>query len=201
VTLVGVNLSEYEGSSSFAYSAQSEQFFDISSQLLTTDTLIYSGGLRQFSYEVTNNSNGGDVIDIIVWDDLGWIEPDTISWAFQAQSSQVFIIPVVSAQGTPFGTLSAMTFTATSRGDSTVSDIQTSFVRAVLQHGDVDFSGGIDVADLTALVDFLFRDGAPPQPVMESGDFNCDDGVNVADLTAIVEFLFQIGGPPPCNRY
>lgn len=201
VTLVGVNLSEFEGGSSFAYSAQSEQIFDISLQLLTTDTLIYSGGLRQFSYEVTNNSNGTDVIDIIVWDDLGWIVPDTISWAFQAQSSQVFTIPVVSAQGTPFGTLSNLTFTAQSRGDSTVSDTQTSFVRAILQHGDVDFSGGIDVADLTTLVDFLFRHGAPPQPVMESGDFDCDGMVNVADITAIVEFLFQIGGPPPCNPY
>ena len=69
------------------------------------------------------------------------------------------------------------------------------------QPGDVNGSGGNDpwnVADLTYLVDFLFRGGPAPVPIELNGDANCDLAVNVADLTYFVDFLFR-GGPAPCN--
>jgi subtilisin family serine protease len=63
--------------------------------------------------------------------------------------------------------------------------------------GDIDGQGnGTNVADLTFLVDYLFRSGPPPVPLI-AGSVNCDADVNVADLTYLVDFLFR-GGDPPC---
>jgi len=64
--------------------------------------------------------------------------------------------------------------------------------------GDVDSSGGVNVADLTYMVAFLFQGGPEPCPMIEAGDFDCSCGTNVADLTYLVEYLFQ-GGPAPCD--
>jgi len=60
---------------------------------------------------------------------------------------------------------------------------------------DGDVYDQINVADLTYLVDYLFR-GGPPPPCPEEGDVNGDDNTNVADLTYLVDYLFR-GGPPP----
>lgn len=66
--------------------------------------------------------------------------------------------------------------------------------------GDVDHSGGVDVGDLTYIVDYLFR-GGPPPVCDESGyyaeaDVDNSGGIDVGDLTYIVDYLFR-GGPAP----
>ncbi|RKX24924.1 MAG: hypothetical protein DRP47_10660 [Candidatus Zixiibacteriota bacterium] len=61
--------------------------------------------------------------------------------------------------------------------------------------GDVDHSGGMDVADMTYLVARLFF-GGPPPPCEDEGDVDGSGGINVADLTYLVANLF-LGGPPP----
>ena len=54
---------------------------------------------------------------------------------------------------------------------------------------------GIDVADLSYLVDYLFRGG--PEPVCQpTADCNASGGTDVADLSYLVDYLFR-GGPPP----
>lgn len=62
--------------------------------------------------------------------------------------------------------------------------------------GDVNASGGVDVADVTYLVDYLFRGGPPPTPML-AGDTDCSGEpefpVNVADLTTLVDYLFRGG--------
>ncbi len=66
--------------------------------------------------------------------------------------------------------------------------------------GDVNGSGESDpnVADLTYLIDYLFRGGPPPSPVWV-GDVNCSGSEpNVSDLTYMVDFLFR-GGTGPCE--
>jgi hypothetical protein len=64
--------------------------------------------------------------------------------------------------------------------------------------GDMDHNGSVNIADLTWLVDFLFR-GGPPPITYEAGNVDCVGGVNVADVTYIVDYLFR-SGPPLCNN-
>lgn len=68
--------------------------------------------------------------------------------------------------------------------------------------GDVDNSSGgestgINIADVTYLVRFLFHDGPIPLCPEEADlDPGGDTGINVADVTYLIAYLFQ-GGPPP----
>lgn len=55
--------------------------------------------------------------------------------------------------------------------------------------GDITLDGQVNVADLTYLVEFLFRGGPPPGAV-ETADLNHNGSVEVSDLTLLVEFLF-----------
>ncbi len=63
--------------------------------------------------------------------------------------------------------------------------------------GDINSDAiGPDVADLTYLVDFLFKGGLPPpEPAAADTDGN-GVGPDVADLSYLVDYLFK-GGPPP----
>ena len=62
--------------------------------------------------------------------------------------------------------------------------------------GNIDGEGGINIADLTYLVEYLFAGGDPP-PCPEEGNADGAVGVNVADLTYLVKYLLQGGDPPP----
>ncbi len=78
--------------------------------------------------------------------------------------------------------------------------------RAVLSiaRGDADNSGGIDINDLTRLIDYMFISFEPPFPTPLLGDCNCDGQVEASgDLTYMVNFLFLEGPPPviPCFHF
>ncbi len=55
-----------------------------------------------------------------------------------------------------------------------------------------DAGDGVNVSDLTYLVNYLFKDGPVPQ-CLEEADVNGNVTVNVADLTYLVNFLFKAG--------
>ncbi len=63
--------------------------------------------------------------------------------------------------------------------------------------GDVNYDvEGPNIADLTYLVDYLFRSG--PEPIcFYEGDVNGDGNINIADITYLVDYLFRSGPPPP----
>ncbi len=69
---------------------------------------------------------------------------------------------------------------------------------SVRRCGDIngDF-GGPDVADLTALVDYLFRFGPAPDPLW-IGNIDAEDDINVVDLSYLVDYLFRFGPYPIC---
>lgn len=70
--------------------------------------------------------------------------------------------------------------------------------------GIINSGNPIDVADLTFLVDYVFK-GGPEAPCEEEGNVDGEEGggglkINVADLTYLVDYLFKGGNePPPCN--
>ena len=87
-------------------------------------------------------------------------------------------------------------FTTTTFTYNPVASV-TATVSVCPPHGDVDPYAGITVSDLTYMVNYLFRQGLPPNP-LEAGDANCDGQVAISDLTFLVNYLFK-GGPEPCS--
>ncbi len=60
---------------------------------------------------------------------------------------------------------------------------------------DMDYSGEINVTDLTLFVEFLFRGGLPPV-CPDHGDIDASGESNVSDVTALVDYLFRGGAAP-----
>lgn len=54
--------------------------------------------------------------------------------------------------------------------------------------GDVDNSGEVDIADVTALIDYLLSQNASGID-LEAANCNQDDEVNIADVTALIDYL------------
>ena len=62
--------------------------------------------------------------------------------------------------------------------------------------GDANGDQKIDLGDVVYLVNYLFKDGSPPDP-LEAGDANCDGTVDLGDVVYLVNYLYR-EGPPPC---
>ncbi|NIN00726.1 MAG: hypothetical protein GTO24_22370, partial [candidate division Zixibacteria bacterium] len=62
-------------------------------------------------------------------------------------------------------------------------------------YGDANGDGAVGAADVIFLINYLFRNGPPPNP-LASGDENGDCEVNPADAVYLLNYLFR-GGPPP----
>jgi subtilisin family serine protease len=64
--------------------------------------------------------------------------------------------------------------------------------------GDVTGDELINVSDVIFLVNYLYKEGAPPSPAL-LGDVNCDDQIDVGDVIYLVNYLYQ-GGSAPCSH-
>jgi len=63
--------------------------------------------------------------------------------------------------------------------------------------GDVDDNDVVNLLDITALIDYLYRGGPPPEP-MESGDVNNSGEINLLDITYLINYLYREGPEPDC---
>ncbi len=63
--------------------------------------------------------------------------------------------------------------------------------------GDVNADGMIDIGDVVHLINYLFIDGPPPEPI-EAGDANCDQVDDSGDVVHLINYLFIDGPPPGC---
>ena len=63
--------------------------------------------------------------------------------------------------------------------------------------GDANHDGVIDLGDVVWLLNYLFKEDDPPDP-LEAGDANCDGVVDLGDVVYLLNYLFK-GGPPPCE--
>ena len=72
----------------------------------------------------------------------------------------------------------------------------------LVQSGDINQDSKVDIADVWALVNYLFTDGpAPEQLGLADIDGSCR--VDVSDLASYVLFMFHEGSPPQlgCARH
>ncbi|MDF1544358.1 MAG: hypothetical protein P1R58_04570 [bacterium] len=201
IALAAANISENTATAPFFYSASVSVPYGVSTSWLEVDSAVYSGGLRKFEVLATNDAPVADILSLTAWDDLGWIVADTVSESLLPGEDTVFTFSVTPPQGTPLGTLSNMQYKVWSWGDTSQNVVGDAVGMTELQRGDVDFSGAVDISDLTSFVDYLFAGGPLPQPVEESADVDCSFDVNITDLTTFVEYLFQAGPAAPCNPY
>ncbi len=80
----------------------------------------------------------------------------------------------------------------------TLGDACTSCCLDLRGNTNGDVSDIIDLADLTYLVDYLFKSGASP-PCPNEVDVDGSGFTDVGDLTYLVSYLFRGGpAPPPC---
>ena len=63
--------------------------------------------------------------------------------------------------------------------------------------GDCNRDGIINLADVIYLINYLYRNGLPPDP-LEAGDTNCDGTVEIGDVIYLINYLFKGGLPPLC---
>ncbi|MBI5267094.1 MAG: hypothetical protein HY851_07665 [candidate division Zixibacteria bacterium] len=200
VTLIAVNVTEFGAAASFTYGAEIKSVFKVTSQIMT-DSAVYSGASRAFTYRIYNNAPANDVIRISSTDTRGWINQAPFDKFILAGQSVDVTIPVQPQIGTPLGTSATLKFRATSRSDSTVVDSAQTQAVTVLQIGDVTFDGGVDIADLTGLIGYLYMSGPLPVPVWQAGNFDCQEGLDISDLTALIGYLFMSGPRCSCNPF
>ncbi len=201
VTLVVCNVSEFSSGAYCSYSASVIPPYAVASSVMTVDSAVYSGGIRNFQYRISNASPLSDILMVTAGDSLGWIVPDTLEISLGPLQDSIVNIPVTPPDGTPLDQVSTLWFKVASNGNPAVTDSQTVGARTVLQHGDCTFDGSILIDDLTYLVSYIFTGGATPMPVEASGDLDCDGSVSVSDLTRIVGIIFLGGAFPTCNPY
>jgi non-lysosomal glucosylceramidase len=65
------------------------------------------------------------------------------------------------------------------------------------QCGDANRDGIVTVNDIVYLINYLYRNGPPPDP-LEAGDANCDGTADSADIIYLLNYLFRSGLPPCC---
>jgi len=63
--------------------------------------------------------------------------------------------------------------------------------------GDPNHDGKQNIADAMYILNYVFMDGAPPDP-LESAEVNCDGKVNISDAFWIVNYVF-LDGYEPCD--
>ena len=64
--------------------------------------------------------------------------------------------------------------------------------------GDFNDDSSVDIADLTAMVAFMFS-GGPPAVCQDEADINADCSIDISDLTYRVAYMFGGGQAPVCG--
>ncbi len=198
--LVAVNISQFGNSSSYNYSAAIVQPYAMSSAISGANQ-IYSGGQRTCSVLVKNTGPVNHSINVIYSDNLGWVTSGNQARFLVPGDSSYVTFPVHPPQGTSLGTFSSITAQVRSMNDTTVVQNRLSSATTVLFRGDINFSGNIDLSDLSSLISFALGSGPQPQPVMDAGDINCSGTVDLSDLSWMIAFFTSGLGGSPCNPY
>jgi hypothetical protein len=100
-----------------------------------------------------------------------------------------------SLMGTASSTVSLDPVTVTAQ-DYCKADTLSFVVRTYLA-GDANADGTVDVGDVVHIINYLYKNGPPPDP-LEAGDANCDAIVDVGDVVHLINYLYKAGSAPGC---
>jgi hypothetical protein len=75
---------------------------------------------------------------------------------------------------------------------------QGAFVCPIAITGDVNVTGGITMADIIYMVNYILKAGPGPFPCEAASDVNCDGSVVTSDIIYLVNFALK-AGPVPCD--
>lgn len=64
--------------------------------------------------------------------------------------------------------------------------------------GDVNGSGAVNLLDVTALINYIYKGGPEPDP-LEAGDVNNSGNINLLDINYLINYLYKEGPPPDCG--
>lgn len=163
--------------------------------------------LSKDSYTIPSQENVGPIppntLDILnrFGGCMPWEIQEDVPWLFPNPDSGDVPVAVglnVDAAGYLLGEYADSFFVVAPSATNSPRKVEL-LLRVWRFHGDLDYDGLINIADVTYLVDFLFRYGPVPEPELHVGDLNCDHLVNVADLTYFAAYMF-LYGPPPCGN-
>jgi len=124
-----------------------------------------------------------EIVDTSYWLCLQWVGDTCLNWQ--------------QVSGPPYDSISFEIDTIMVLDTNAVEIINGSITVVDGVCGDMNGSGGVDVADLTYLVNYLFMGGSPP-PILWTADCDGNGSIDVADLTCWVGYLFQGCPPPDC---
>lgn len=191
-----------------------EVTFRFSSPAIQIDSFSFAGGRIQFySIKGLTALPGGHTIycilsagETLIPTGNGMLGKLFLSWDVNI-APQVAVIDTITitnvdvVYSTSFSTTAANNFKPRFRQGKV--NIQQGFGCCIGVRGNFNGDTGetVNIADLTAMVNYLFKGGAPADCPAEA-NINADTSpdANVADLTYLVNFLFKGGpGPQPCN--
>jgi len=137
---------------------------------------------------------------VFVGSATGGITPYTFDWFSDVDgylgSGEIITINTLSAIVRD-GMVIPHTITLTVTDLNGMSDNARISVFIGFMRGDANADGIVDIADVVYLINYLFVDGPPPDP-LEAGDANCDGIVDIADAVYLINYLFLSGPPPGC---
>jgi len=64
--------------------------------------------------------------------------------------------------------------------------------------GDADGDKAVNVGDVVYLIDYVFKNGEPPEPLW-TGDADGNGAVNVGDVVYLIGYVFKNGPAPDCQ--
>jgi len=96
---------------------------------------------------------------------------------------------------TQAGDIYTVTFIASDGIDADTVEVTYTIITYIV--GDVNEDGLINPVDVVLLVNYVYLNGVPPEPVPEAGDINCDGSVNPVDVVLLVNYVYRALDPPP----
>ncbi|UCD94270.1 MAG: hypothetical protein JSU69_10980 [Candidatus Zixiibacteriota bacterium] len=71
-------------------------------------------------------------------------------------------------------------------------------VTPVYTCGDANGDGGVNILDVTCIINYLYKEGPAPNPI-EAADADGSGDLNILDVTHTVNYLYKNGSAPVCQ--